>query len=140
MIALPRHKTRFWGQDYMCRPMLVSHIFGDGAELMTFEYMDDRPYYYVVLVPTGTYKEIDARSQVIHDLIDDIQDVIETEAMEFYSDRAYNEYERKGYVLNNRRWPIPPHQPCGCSWGRYSPSKQDLAIINQHRDSQRKAA
>jgi hypothetical protein len=92
--------------------MLVEAVFGDGTEWIWFEYMDDRPQYYVARVPSGTLTQ-----HGYPDVINALENSIEEEAMDFYSKRAWREYDRKGYVDINRRWPIPPHMPNGSSWG-----------------------
>jgi len=130
VIALPKYKTSFWGQSLICRPYLISKIFGDGAELVTFQYMDDRPDYYVARVPSGTLMAIDDQTDVWYDvLMPDIVNQIDDEATDFYTERNWRERDRKGYVCVSRRWPIPPGEASGSSWGEFSPSDDDKAVI-----------
>lgn len=119
MKPLRRYRTTFWGQSCTSRPFLVDRVFGDGKEIITFQYMDDRPDYYVVRVGTGTAALMDRKEDEFYDLLGRIENQIADEGMDFYSERAWREHDRKGYVYTNRRWPVPPYQPCGSSWGTY---------------------
>ena len=125
MRALKRTKVNFWGHEYTVHPMLLDAVFGDGKEFVWFEYMDDRPCYYIARVPTGTQKEKGYPA-----VINDIEDAIRDEAMDFYSERAWREHDRKGYVSTNRRWPIPPGMASGSAWGSYEPPEHVLAMCN----------
>lgn len=121
MKPLKSFKTTFWGQKCVCRPMLLDHVFGDGKERIWIEHMDDRPDYYVVRVSSGTHALIESQNDEWYDhLLPSIQNTIEDEAMEFYSNRQWNEHERNGYV-KTRKWPIPPHMPSGTAWGVIKP-------------------
>lgn len=125
MIALKRYRTKFWGHECLCRPMLLSEVFGDGKEWIWFGYLDDRPNYYVIRVPTRTHQLIDDQSDEWYDgLLVSIHNQIDKEAMDFYSERNWRERDRLGYVYNARRWPIPPYQPSGCAWGEIAPIKE----------------
>lgn len=120
MKPIGKYKVNFWGQTCFCRPMVLDTVFGDGGEAIWFQYADDRPNYYIVKVPTGTGELIESRSDDWYDeLLPRIAEAVADEAQEFYSDRAWREYEREGAVCTNRRWPIPPYFPAGCSWGKY---------------------
>jgi hypothetical protein len=121
MICLQRKKTSFWGKDYYIHPMLLSEVFGDGKEVIWFEYMDDRPCFYVIRVNTGTYKQIESKADEFYDeLLPVIEDAIDDEAVDFYSDRNWRERDKLGYVYDSRRWPIPPYYSSGSSWGKYT--------------------
>lgn len=127
MIKLKREKGRLWGQEYPVTPMLLSHVIGDGSEWIWFSYMDDRPSYYVVRVPSGTHQKIENRSDDFYDdILPAIESAIDEEAFDFYGSRQWKEYDREGCVCNNRRWPIPPHFPSGSSWGKYTPDRDTL--------------
>lgn len=127
MKALKRYKTTFWGQLCLCRPMLLDRVWGDGREWVWFEYMDDRPDFYVARVPTGTLEAISARTDKWYDcLMAEIEGQIDDEAKDFYSERNWREHDKKGYVYNSRKWPIPPFQACGSAWGEYEPSETIL--------------
>lgn len=123
MRLLKREKVELWGQPHTIRPALVDKVFGDGREFVWFQSMDDRPNYYVARVPTGF-----SRSNGYPDLIDDIEDAIRDESFDFYSERAWKEYDRFGYVDRYRRWPIPAVSLCGSEWGPFSPPDYLLAM------------
>jgi len=109
--------------------MLLDHVIGDGKEWVTLEYMDDRPDYYVARVPTGTHKLIEDRSEKWYsEIMPEIEQAIDDESVEFYNERNWREHDKKGYVDNSRKWPIPPYQPCGSSWSEYHPSKETLRL------------
>lgn len=123
MIPLKRYKTEFWGQPCTARPYLVERVFGDGKELLWLEYMDDRPDFYVIRIPTGTHagrKGDDCDFQ--DNLLPEIESTIEEEASWRMSDAAVMEYSLEGYVSRHRHWPIPPHMPSGSAWGEYTGS------------------
>lgn len=136
MKALKRYYVRFWGQRMICRPMLLSRVFGDGKEWITVQHMDDRPDYYVVRVPAGTLALIAQQADAWYDLLDEIRDAIDDEAMDFYTERQWREREDKGYVCDTRKWPIPPDSPCGTSWGEYEPSEDLVASSSNNKVSQ----
>ncbi|MDR1282422.1 MAG: hypothetical protein LBK99_16610 [Opitutaceae bacterium] len=133
MIKLKREKTKFWGIEYTITPMLLGTIIGDGAEWIWFSYMDDRPNYYVVRVPTGTLVSIQGRTDYFYDdVLPEIVNAIEDESYDFYGPRQWRERDRKGYVSSTRRWPIPPNFSSGSTWGEYEPDKETLrrAVVN----------
>lgn len=128
MQPVKKYKVEFWGEKRLCRPMLLDTVIGDGKEAIWIQYMDDRPNYYILRVPTGTNALIkDRADEWRDDLLPQITEAIADEAQDFYTERAWNEYERKGYVCTNRRWPIPPSFPVGCSWGRYELEAMNVA-------------
>lgn len=139
MIKLKREKGRLWGQESTITPMLLLHVIGDGVEWLWFSYLDDRPNYYVVRVPAGTHQKIEDRSDDFYDdILPEIHDSIEEEAFDFYGPRQWREYDREGYVTNNRRWPIPPHMPSGSSWGKFTPDEETLrraGLVNVERSN-----
>lgn len=120
MQPVKKYKVELWGEKRFCRPMLLDTVIGDGKEAIWIQYMDDRPNYYIVRVPTGTNALIEDRAdEWCDDLLPQITEAIADEAQDFYTERAWSEYERKGYVCTSRRWPIPPSFPAGCGWGKY---------------------
>lgn len=135
MLPLTRYKTRFWGHTYICRPYLLETVFGDGQELINFEYMDDRPHYYVILVPTGTHAAIRDRAGAWYDdLLEDIEAAIEEEAGLLTTEKQEREKDRTGSISKTRTWPIPPDFANGSSWGEYTPDgPRDLKTIARIR-------
>lgn len=121
MTPLKRSKDEFWGQPCWVRPYLISKIFGDGKELIWFLYLDDRPDFYVARVNSGTLKAIEKQSDRWYDdIMPDIEESIADEAMDFYREIHWKEYDRDGYVSATRDWPIPPYNGSGTSWGAYT--------------------
>lgn len=108
--------------------MLLDKIFGDGGEWVKVQYLDDRPDYYVVRVPTGTHQLIEDRSDEWYEgLWQEITEAIADEAKDFYNEHNWREHEKNGYVYKTRKWPIPPYEPSGSSWSAFEPSIETLA-------------
>lgn len=43
----------FWGREYKFDPVLLDEVFGDGLQLAYLQSMNDRPYYYIVLLDSS---------------------------------------------------------------------------------------
>jgi hypothetical protein len=128
MTPIKKYTARFWGRRRTVRPMLLDTVFGDGAEWIWFEHLDDRPDYYIARVPTGTLTKTGCP-----EIISDVEDAIRDEASDYFSARAWREYERDGWPEQHRRWPIPPRLACGSAWGSYTPPPHVRALAKNRK-------
>lgn len=109
MIKLKEEKLKLWGDEKTFCPFLLEYISGDGAQLIWFEYMNDRPRYYIVRVDS----EMDFGNGITDsnkEAMDDIMDAIVTEAEAFMTEEQLDEYCDHGYFTSDREWPIPPFE------------------------------
>jgi len=127
MKAFPERKIHFWGSDYNVSPILLDGKIGDGKKVMYFEFMDDRPFYYVVRADS----EIKEGMDEFIEMIESIRELIEDESMCIMTDEQYDEYEQKGWPEETRDFPIPPYCSCGYSWGDYTPCKAEIRLMDK---------
>jgi len=121
---LRRHKTHFWGHDYIITPRLVEWVHGDGRQVIYFMPLNTRPNYYVVRIDSGvSLNNSDEGS--FHDIVlDDLYDHIEDQfgrSEEEWEGRNGRTYHRHNY------WPALSEDNGSC-WGllrMLSTSKQD---------------
>lgn len=107
MRKLMEEKAMLWGDEKTFYPFLLDHVSGDGAQLIWFEYTNDRPRYYVVRVDSA----MDFGNGITDDnkeAVDDIMDAIAKEAEHFMTSEQLDEYYDQGYFAGDREWPIPP--------------------------------
>lgn len=109
MIKLREEKLMLWGDEKTFCPFLLDHISGDGRSLIWFEYMNDRPRYYIIRVDSA----MDFGNGITDDnkeAMDDIMDAIASEAESFMMEEQLDDYFRYGYFTGDREWPIPPFE------------------------------
>ncbi|MHD0644454.1 hypothetical protein ACYPKM_02305 [Pseudomonas aeruginosa] len=89
------HPTKFWGQDCICDPRLVSTIFGDGRQLFRYAPIDTRPNYYIIRVGSDWTED----SYRVHE--EDILQAIEHD----FSNADNGQYDQEtGATLPDGEW------------------------------------
>ena len=70
------HYVSFWGRRYLCRPVFIDAILGNGEKLLAVQPLNTRPQYYLIRVDSSwsTYNYDDP---CVGENIDEICDAIE---------------------------------------------------------------
>lgn len=111
---LRRHKTRFWGRNYVITPRLVEWIHGDGLQVIYFMPLNTRPDYYVARIDSRiSLDNSDAHSfafEVLEALCEHIEEQFGASYEEWESDKNSRKYARHN--------PFPAlSDDSGCCWG-----------------------
>ena len=110
---LRRHKTRFWGRNYIITPRLVEWVHGDGLQVIYFMPLNTRPNYYVVRIDSkvslNNYDDPSFADIVLDDLCERIEEQFGTKDYEWTADNG------RTYT---RRCPFPAlDDEVGSCWG-----------------------
>lgn len=136
MIPLPTRKGSLWGTEYDVVPYLIEAIHGDGKRWIWYEYLEDRPNFYVVRVDSScNLGTDDVDNDDDYAVVDWIDEQIRDEGMCFLSEEQYEEYSENGYIEDGADFPVPPlEMPCGSAWGKYTPDEEDLVAAGSPRE------
>jgi hypothetical protein len=110
---LKRHRTRFWGRNYVITPRLVDWIHGDGLQLIYFMPLNTRPNYYVARIDSKISLDNCDEPSFVDEVLDDLCDKIEDQF-----GRSYEEWEHdngRTYTRHNY-WPALSEDSGSC-WG-----------------------
>jgi hypothetical protein len=66
-----RQRAYLWGKYRVFTPYLVKKIFGDGLQVIYFQSIDDRPYWWVVRIDSKTELDNDFDYESILDVIEE---------------------------------------------------------------------
>jgi hypothetical protein len=110
---LRRHKTRFWGRDYVITPRLVDWIHGDGLQVIYFMPLNTRPNYYVARIDSKVSLN-NSDDDSFHDVIlDDLYAAIEEQFGPSYEEWDHN----NGRIYHrHNHWPALSEDSGSC-WG-----------------------
>ena len=110
-IETPR-MVRLWGNESDATPVFVRRKFGNGGQLISISPANDRPEFYVVRIDSRT--DINAKTDRLHDLIDDVLDAIR---------------EQCGDADDEDRpdWPALDISS-GFTWDPYSIEKEEISL------------
>lgn len=78
-------EASLWGEDVKFKPYLLKQTFGDGEQLIYFSTLDDRPYFWYVLVDSHIDIDVDDLDE------EEIYQAIEEEC------GSYDDYEDDHY-------------------------------------------
>jgi hypothetical protein len=110
---LRRHKTHFWGRDYIITPRLVEWVHGDGLQVIYFMPLNTRPNYYVVRIDSKVSLD-NCDDGGFHDtVLDDLYEHIEEEYG--VSSEEWTSNNGRTYQRHNP-WPALSDDSGSC-WG-----------------------
>jgi hypothetical protein len=110
---LRRHKTRFWGRNYVITPRLVEWIHGDGLQVIYLMPLNTRPNYYVCQIDSKVSLYNSDESSFADLVLDDLCEKIEEE----FGPTEY-EWQADNGRTYKRRDPFPAFDDeCGTCWG-----------------------
>ena len=124
---LRRHKTRFWGKNYIITPRLVDWIQGDGLQVIYFMPLNTRPNYYVVRIDSRIALSDEGSFRYL--VLDDLYDAIEEQF-----GRSYEEWEHENGRTYHRHnyWPALSKDSGSC-WG-WLAGKRAVETESERRD------
>lgn len=106
-----RHKTRFWGRNYIITPRLLEVVFGDGKKVIHLTPLATRPDYYVLCIDSRMETDTDD----FHDLLEWI-----SQALEDQFGRAEEQWEHEnGRTYRKRNYFPAFNDSCGLCWGEF---------------------
>jgi hypothetical protein len=116
------HERGLWGKEYVVRPQLVSHRFGDGRRLLILSPIIDRPNYFLVRIGSRQDPHDEVASDNGDYLIDEIYEAIEDEygRSTFECDQCGDEDCDCPGTYEQRHYPTPNFE-CGSQWGFWPP-------------------
>lgn len=110
---LKRHKTRFWGRNYIITPRLVDWIHGDGLQVIYFMPLNTRPNYYVVRIDSKVSLNNSDEPSFAGEVLDELYNQIEEQFGPSYVEWA-NENGRTYH--KHYGWPALSEDSGSC-WG-----------------------
>lgn len=112
-----RHKTSFWGRNYIITPRLLETIWGDGKKVMHLTPLATRPDYYVFCINSGMETDTDD----FHDLLDEIY-----EALEDQFGRSEEDWTHDNGRTYHKHNDFPAfNDSCGTCWGEFACDRRE---------------
>jgi hypothetical protein len=110
---LRRHKTRFWGRNYVITPRLVEWIHGDGLQVIYFMPLNTRPNYYVARIDSRVSLNNSDEPSFADAVLEELY-----EQIEYQFGQAHEEWQHENGRTYKRRnsWPALDEE-CGSCWG-----------------------
>ena len=68
---------KLWGEPCTFTPALLDEVFGDGEKIAIFQTMNDRPYFWLVLVDSKT--DFDSNEDDNGELLEEVWSALESE-------------------------------------------------------------
>ena len=110
---LKRHRTRFWGRNYVITPRLVEWVHGDGQQVIYFMPLNTRPDYYVARVDSKISLNNCEEPSFVDEVLDDLCEHIEDQF-----GRHVEEWEADNGRTYTRHNPFPAlSEDSGSCWG-----------------------